>query len=215
MKFENTAPDGSSYQKPKPGKYLGVVIGFAYVGTQPAGTYKATPKVMVRWELHKVKGPSLDESGYIHTSSQTYGATVRGDKSNFRKVVEAHGIPVPEGGSFDSHSLLGKCAWLNLEESDDKKYVNVMNVTKLDPEDDTAPTPVTQVFSHWEPSDEGLCPDWAGWAVGRSLDLAHRAPADKRKDTLDETGKRKQLAGAGVATATAGGDDATGDDIPF
>ena len=207
MKFDNTPPDGGSYEKPKPGKYLGVLIGFCYVGTQPGGKFDPKPKVMLRWELHKRKGPSLDSQNYIHTATQTYGATVRGDKSALRKVLEAHGIAIPEGGTVDSKDWLGKTAWLDLEESDDKKYINVMGVSRLDPDEDVAPKPIS-TFQHWEPSDEGLCPGWAAWAVGRSTDLASRAPVFTRKDTLDDTGKR-QLAGAGVAAVD---DD---DSVPF
>ena len=203
MDFENTPnSDGGSYEKPKPGKYIGVLVGFCFCGTQPGGQYGPKPKVMLRWELHKRKGPSKDSKDFIHTVTQTFGATVRGENSMLRKALKAHGISIPEGGKTASRSWLGSAAWLDLEESPDKKYTNVAGISRLDPEDDATPTQVLP-SEHWEPKDETAPPSWAGWALAKSTDLAHRAP--KRTAEAEANGVP---VGAGVGST----DD---DEIPF
>lgn len=202
MKFDNTPTnDGGSYEKPKPGKYIGVLVGFAFVGTQPGGQYGPKKKCLLRWELHKRKGPSRDSKNFVHTVTQSFGATVRGENSMLKKCLESHGVAVGEGGSTDSHEWLGKAAWLDLEEGE-KQYVNVVGVSKLDPDDDAVPKNELP-FEHWEPDDGTKCPQWAAWAVARSTDYAHLAP--------EKAGKPAEAAvGAGVGAAR--GDD---DDIPF
>lgn len=177
MRFDNTPPDGGSYEQPKVGKYIGVLVGFAFVGTQPGGQYGPKKKCMLRWELHKRKGPSKDSKDFMHTITQTYGATIRGEGSLLRKSLEAHGIEgLDKGGN--SQDWLGKAAWLDLELSDDGKYVNVKGVSKLDPDDDPMPDQVLP-GENWDGSDGTTCPGWASWAVARSTDLTHLAPERK------------------------------------
>lgn len=205
MKFENTPKsDGGSYEKPKPGKYLGVLVGFAYCGTQPGGKFGPKPKVMLRWELHKRKGPSVDSKGFVHTITQTFGATIRGDGSLLRQCLEAHGIAMPEGSSSESRDWFGHGAWLDVEWSADEKYANVTGISRLDPEDDEMPEKKLH-FEHWEGEADGRVPDWASWAVARSTDLAHLAPKRDAKPASNGT-----PVGAGVG-ATADDDS----DIPF
>jgi hypothetical protein len=179
MDFENTAQGNDSYEKPNPGKYIGLLVGFAYVGTHAGGQYGPKRKVLLRWELHKRKGPSLDSGGNIHTISREYGATIKGENSLLKKALEAHGVEVPENGKTSSRDWLGKAAWLDLEASDDGKYTNVTSVSKLDPEDDVIPTRKLEL-SHWDDKDAAAGtapPSWAAWKVGRSTDLAHLAPS--------------------------------------
>jgi hypothetical protein len=202
MEFENSpSGDGGSYEKPKAGKYIGVLVGFAYVGTHTGGQYGPKPKVLLRWELHKRKGPSLDSQGYPHTITSRYSATIRGDNSLLRKALAAHGINVAEGEKTDSRDWLGKAAWIDVEWSDDDKYANVVGVSPLDPEDDEVPERKLAT-EHWEPADGTPPPGWARWAVGRSTDLAH----------LVKDGNGKASGGPVPAGVGAGGDD---DDIPF
>jgi hypothetical protein len=201
MKFENTKPDGGSYEKPKPGKYIGLLVGFAYVGTQPGGQYGPKPKVMLRWELHKRKGPSLDSQGFVHTLTQTFGATVKGEGSLLRKALEAHGVAIPEGASTDSNQWLGHAAWLDVEWSDDEKYANIKGISRLDPDEDELP-PKQLHFEHWEGEADKAPPSWAGWAIAKSTDLAQLAP--KRDPKPQANGAP---VGAGVGAAS--------DDIPF
>jgi hypothetical protein len=207
MKFENTPKsDGGSYEKPKPGKYLGILVGFAYVGTHGGGQFGPKAKVMLRWELHKRKGPSLDSKNFIHTVTANFGATVRGDNSLLRKCLEAHGIALPEGAGTDSHDWLGHGAWLDLDESADGKWINVAGVSRLDPEDDELP-PKQLHFEHWEPDDGTPPPPWANWAVARSTDLAHLA--------IEKQSKGSPPAANGAPAPAAVGASVTDDDIPF
>src|SRR6185437_4937930 len=101
------------------------------------------------------------------------------------KTLEAHGLVIPEGGKTDSTDWLGKAAYLDLELSEDEKYINVKGVSKLDPEEDTAPTQILP-NEHWEGADGTLCPSWASWAVAKSTDLSHYAPP---KDPAKLNGK--------------------------
>lgn len=205
MDFENApSGDGGSYEKPKPGKYMGILIGFAFVGTQPGGQYGPKPKVMLRWELHKRKGPSLDEGGNPHTITKTFGATVRGDNSLLKRAIEAHGIKVEEGQKTSSHDWMGKVAWLDVEWSDDEKYANVEGISPLDPEDDEAPQGKLPA-EHWEPTDGTPVPSWARWAVAKSSDYAHLVP-DKTGAPTGPPPRKPVPAGVGA------GDN---DDIPF
>lgn len=179
MRFENTpGGGGESYEKPKPGKYIGVLVGFAYIGTQPGGSYGPKPKVMLRWELHKRKGPSRDSKNFIHTITQRFGATVRGENSMLKQALEAHGIAIAEGASTTSSDWLGRAAWLDLGESDDGKYINVESISRLDPEDDAAPAQEL-ADEHWDDADAAAGknpPGWASFAIAKSTDLAHLAP---------------------------------------
>lgn len=222
MKFDNapSGDGGDSYERPKPGKYLGALIGFAYIGTQPGGQYGPKPKVMLRWELHKRKGPSLDSKEFIHTITQRFGATVRGDKSLLAKALAAHGVEIPEGQEADSRDWLGKSCWLDLEaETGDngKEYINVVGISRLDPEDDQPPKQVLP-SEHWDDSDAAAgveCPDWAAWAVAKSTDLSDLAPKFAGGGGKGrKAGKAPAVNGVPVAAgvSSGGGDD---EDIPF
>ncbi len=216
MKFDNKATfDGGSYEKPDEGKYMGVLVGFAYCGIQPGGTFGAKPKIMLRWELHKRRGPSKDSKGFFHTVSQTYGATVRGENSLLKKALLAHGIDVAEGATTDSKEWLGHCAWLDIEHSDDGKYANVSGISRLDPQDDEIPARVL-TLEHWEPDMDSAPPSWCHWAIARSQDLSHRAPARPAKDAVDDDrstpiGRPVSRPGVGAAVPIRYADD----DIPF
>lgn len=216
MKFKNTPPDGGSYEKPPKGKYLGVIVGFANLGVQPgSGQYPAKQQVMIRCELHKRKGPSVDSAGFVHTVTMLFGATVRGENSKLRKALEAFGVPVPEGGEVESRDWLGKAAWLDVDHTKDGKHATVTAISKLDPEDDVVPE-AKLTFEHWEGApDEGDCPRWCAWAVARSTDLNHRAPeyaGGKAAANGEGAVGRPAPAEAAVASATDDDDD---DFIPF
>jgi hypothetical protein len=163
---------------------------------------------MLRWELHKRKGPSVDSAGHVHTITQTFSATVRGDQSLLRKCLEAHLIDIPEGGVTDSTRWLGHAAWIDVGWSDDEKYANVEGFSRLDEEEDALPTKQLH-FEHWEPEDAGAGkspPQWAGWAIARSSDLAHLAAKKPGAPAANGTPAR--------ATAPVGA-PADVDDIPF
>jgi hypothetical protein len=185
---------GGSYEKPKPGSYYGVLVGFAEVGTHDS-QFGAKQKVMLRWELHRRKGPVLDEAGGILTTIQTYNQSFD-VKSSLRSVIEAHIGPVEDGRKVSSRDWLGKSARLVLKESTDKKYVNVETVTPLDPEEDEAPKQV-EASEHWEMKDDALAPPWCKWKVERSQEWEQvhgKAPAKNGTPAM---------AGAGIGT----GDD--------
>ncbi len=202
MKFENTPKgDGGSYEKPKEGKYIGLLVGFAFVGTQDGGQFGPKAKIMLRWELHKRKGPSIDSKNFVHTITKTFGATVRGDGSLLKKCIEAHGVSLAEGASADSHDWLGRGAWLDIVWSDDEKWANVSGISRLDPDDDILPKN-SLPFEHWEPEDNTAPPSWASWAVAKSTDLAHLAPKKEARGATNGT-----PVGAGVGPVSIADED--------
>jgi hypothetical protein len=161
----STSGDGS-YEKPKPGRYTGVLIGFADIGTQTGGQYGPKHKVRLRWELHKRKGPALGVNGTILTATAEYNATMN-SKGSLRPVVEAHTGKMPDNQITSSSSWLGKAAIVVLE--DDGQYVNVTAVTALDPEEDETPTRQCNL-DHWEMNDDAPPPAWAKHRVEKSTE---------------------------------------------
>ena len=186
MKLDTTSGSGGkdSFEKPEPGTYLGVLVGFCFLGIQPGnGKYAPRPQAMLRWELHTKDGPYLDAEGRIHASTATYGATLRssndGTHSYLRDVIEAHGIEIPEGPQAETREWLGKVAVVKVD-TNSSGYTNVTAVWK--PKSDHT---VARVLpdEHWEGAEqEGMCPGWASGMVARSTDLAHRARPRKTKE---------------------------------
>lgn len=157
--------DGGSYERPKPGSYYGVLIGVADIGTH-TGQFGAKRKVMLRWELHKRKGPMLDTAGHPLTVVAQYNQSFD-VKSSLRQVIEAHMGKIPDGSRVSSREWLNRAARLVLKETDDQKYTNVETVTPLDPDED----PVVKAQSpleHWEFSDPSLPPMWCKRSVEKS-----------------------------------------------
>lgn len=192
-----TASNGGagSYEKPKPGSYYGILIGFADLGSH-TGQYGTKRRVMLRWELHRRRGPALDSNGEVLTTTAIYNASFD-VKSTLRAVVEAHTGQYQDGAKVRSVDWLDRPARLALKESDDGKYVNVDAVTPLDPEEDEVPTRRGEV-EHWEMGQDDEPPAWCKWMVVRSAEWK---------------GRNGQGDDATRATAVAvGGDD---DDIPF
>jgi hypothetical protein len=173
MEFTSKTGGTGDYEKPKPGTYTGVCVGFADIGTQPGGQYGPKPKVMLRWELHRRKGPALDSQGRVMTVTERYTASAD-KKATFRAVAEAHIGPLPDGRKWQSGQLLGECVKLTLVESEDGKYVNVKTVVPLDPEEDAKVEP-TLPLEHWEMRDEAAPPAWAKYAVEKSEEWQRKA----------------------------------------
>jgi hypothetical protein len=190
--------DGGSYEKPKPGRYTGVLVGVAVIGTHEGGQYGPKAKIMLRWELHKRKGPVVDTEGNPMTIDQRYNQSFA-DRSTLRPVVEAHMGPIADGQTVRSQDWLGKSAILNLVENG--KYINVETVAALDPEEDEAPKPALKL-EHWEPADDTPCPSWAKFWWEKSTDFAGKKGSEARN-------------GRAPAMATAGGGGEDDDDIPF
>lgn len=196
--------DGGSYEKPKPGRYIGVLVGIADIGTQVGGAYGPKSKIMLRWELHKRKGPVVNSDGATATITARYNKSFDA-KSTLRPIVEAHIGRVADGAKTTSHDWLGKAAILNLEESDDGKYVNVKTVAALDPDEDEAPKP-TLKFEHWGPDDGTTAPTWAKFAWEKSAEFTGKT------DSHSEPARN----GRAPAMATAGGGSEDDDgDCPF
>lgn len=172
MQFKVTeGGSGGSYEKPAPGRYLGVLVGFADLGTQET-KFGEKRQVMLRWELHKRKGPSVDSQGHPHTITARYTASLDA-KSSLRPVVESHVGRLTNGKNVVSQDWLGHAVQLVLEESIDGKYVNVTSVSRLDPEEDLAPKQILGV-EHWEITDKPPPPVWCAWIVQKSKEFQDR-----------------------------------------
>src|SRR6516225_6972312 len=149
--------DGGSYERPKPGRYTGIIIGFADIGTH-ATQYGSKRKICLRWELHKRNGPAVDSQGNVHTIRAQYNRSFD-IKSSFRKVIEAHIGKIKDGDQISSRRLLGTVAILTLDPSTDGRYVNVTSATAFDPEEDVLPKPMLS-HEHWELTDTPPPPWW-------------------------------------------------------
>lgn len=172
MQFKVTeGGSGGSYEKPAPGRYLGILIGFADLGTQET-KFGEKRQVMLRWELHKRKGPSVDSQGNPHTITARYTASLDA-KSSLRPVVEAHMGRLTNGKNALSQDWLGHTALLVVEESIDGKYVNVTSISRMDPEEDEEPRQILAV-EHWEIGDPSQPPPWCAWVVQKSKEFQHR-----------------------------------------
>lgn len=185
---------GGSYERPKPGNYTGVLIGFSDMGTH-SGQYGMKRRVMLRWELHKKKGPVLDAEGNVLTTTAMYNASFD-VKSSLRPVIEAHVGEIKDGDRSSSKDWLGHAAKLILKESDDGKYTNVDKVFPLDPEEDETPKRI-EALEHWELEDGTPPPKWVKYMLERSEEW-------KRTNA-----KAKVPVGAGV------GSDDDEDRVPF
>jgi hypothetical protein len=64
-KASNCTGSGDSYDKPAAGSYIGVLNGFAECGTHDDSYNEGRSKrrCILRWELHRRRGPSLDGQG--------------------------------------------------------------------------------------------------------------------------------------------------------
>lgn len=181
MQFKVTeGGSGGSYEKPAPGRYKGISVGFADLGTQET-KFGVKRQVMLRWELHKKKGPVLDSQGNILTITARYTASLD-QKSSLRPVVECHVGRLVNGRNSMSNDWMGRCVYLSLEESIDGKYVNVASVTRFDPEEDEQPQQVLPV-EHWEIADGTQPPGWCAWVVQKSKEWQSREFGDVRNDT--------------------------------
>lgn len=160
---------GGSYEQPKVGTYTGILVGFSEIGTQTGGAYGPKKKVVLRWELHKRKGPSLDAAGHVHTITARYNVSFN-EKASLRAVVEKH-IGLAANGRTSSHDWLGKAAKLTLTQSDDGKWTNVDTVAMLDPEEDEVPKQI-EAPEHWEIRDGGDPPVWAKHFWEKSQEFA-------------------------------------------
>lgn len=176
MKLKNTPrPEGGIYEKPKPGRYLGILIGVAYIGHH-TGQYGSKAKVLLRWELKKRTSPSLDSQGNPHTITAPFGLTISGPLSKLKQCMEAHIGRIGDNDETDTNEWIGKAAWLVLEESD-KGFINVVNYQRLDEEDDKELDLKPKLTcEHWddEAKDKKIPPPhWATFWLGRSDDLKH------------------------------------------
>ncbi len=173
MEFTSKTGGNGDYEKPKPGTYTGVCVGFADIGTQSGGQFGPKPKVLLRWEIHRRKGPVLGTDGNILTITERFTASAD-KKSTLRSVAEAHLGPLPDGTKWVSGQLLGECAKLTLTQSEDGKYVNVSTVVPLDLEEDEKVTE-TLPLEHWEMKDETAPPAWAKHFVEKSDEWQRKA----------------------------------------
>src|SRR4051812_24055509 len=135
MKFDR--PTQVSFKPVDDGDYVGVLIGFSYIGMHPTKEYGDKAKCMLRWELHELDAPHRlmeDDENLPHVVTQSFPATIRGESSWLYKALVAHGIAVPGGSVTDSRDWYGKVAKLTVEGAQGNRGDRVfMNVVDIDP----------------------------------------------------------------------------------
>ena len=146
FKASNSTGSGDSYEKPAPGTYTGVLQGFAGCGTHADGFNKGKTKkrCMLRWELHKRRGPSVDSQGRIHTVTLAFTASMH-EKAKLRQIVEAHIGVLRNDDRTSSEQWLGKPVKLTLRDSDDGKYANVFSASPFDAEEEECQPPAPKL----------------------------------------------------------------------
>lgn len=204
---------GGNFERPKPGNYTGVLVGFFDIGTQPSSNpaFKPQRRCVLLWELHRRKGPVFGQDNRILQTQAMYSLSLN-EKSRLRPVACAfEGRVLKDTDEVDLKAWLGRAVKLNLTQEDGSEYVNVSGVTALDPEEDSAPEPIT-------PRNE-----WEFWTIDKiKADPDANIPAivAKRVEKSEEYRDAKSPTAAygkpqgrpAPVTAGGGGDD---DDIPF
>ena len=229
FKASNSTGSGDSYEKPAPGTYTGVLQGFAGCGTH-ADSFnegKSKKRCMLRWELHKRRGPSVDSQGRIHTVTCAFTASLH-EKAKLRQIVEAHIGVMRNDDRTTSQEWLGKPVKLTIRDSDDGNYANVFSASPFDAEEEECQPPDRELPSeHWEIDKDGRdgvpCPRWAEWLASRSkewdaVEAACRTSArpDVRPGPVTPTRPSGPLtAVADEGGAEEGAEDGEDPDIPF
>jgi hypothetical protein len=220
MKFDR--PQTVSFKPVPEGEYIGVLVGFCYVGLHNTADWGPREKCMLRWELHDMNPPHnicVDEERLIHVVSQQFPATIRGDSSWLHKCLVAHGIVTPGGGYADSKNWHGHVAKLKIEHAQGNKGGTFSNVVDIKPLDHPVSIVPKLTYEHWEPSDDTPPPIWAKFMIERSNDLYDRVHKGKseEKDKPSKPEDRQEEpynppSRSSYDSAPAGIDD---DDIPF
>ena len=232
MKFDR--PQTVSFKSADDGDYVGVIVGFCFVGLHPTKEWGPKRKCMLRWELRDLNPPhelSVDEEGLTHVVTQTFPATIQGESSWLHKALVAHGIITPAGGCADSRDWYGKVAVLSIEGSPGSRSDRVfMNVTAINPLDHDVNIKPTLSYDHWEPDDAAPPPSWAKFMIERSQDLYHRldqgkgAAASPRTESAPRPGQTVTPGQAATSRSSnppssyrpyQPGDEGDEEDIPF
>ncbi len=202
-----TGTGGKDFEKPAAGTYTGICNGVYNCGRQEG--YKGKPpvqKLLLTFELHKRKGPSLDKSGRIFECSDVVSNT-----ANIKStLIERYAGPMrgksyteeelkalqDRSGGFDPENLLGGCVKITLALGEKSGNPYVETVAALDPEDDNIPDQVTSEV-YWDFTMAGETPKRCAWLWEKSLDNpkvrdaaknAASAVADQLGDMFDDKG---------------------------
>lgn len=211
-----------SFKVADDGVYLGVIVGFSYVGMHQTKDWGAKPKVMLRWELHETEppfNPCVDDEDLIYVVTQNFSATIGGEQSWLYKCLLAHGIAVPGGSCTDSKDWYGKAAELTIKSVEASKagklFMNLTDIVKLD--HDVKIVPVLK-YEHWEADDEAPPPTWAKSMIDKSSDIYQRVAVAKSATPAARPGPAASQGNYQPPMAPAGGYRAPMDDdedIPF
>lgn len=208
-------------------KYKAVIIGVCDLGTQES-KFGEKQKVMIVWELHTKRGPSLDSKGGVFTIAQDFNLSFseyNGTKAKLRAVVEdilgkTFTDEEAEEG-FDIEKLVGMGCDLTVVHNKDKAkpdkiWANIGGVLALD-EDEEPPTPISDTFYYEvDPSREipSDVPKWLQWKIVRSTEWVkvHGEPEDSRNG---KSAKPDNPLSGQNGTANTDADDDEDDYIPF
>jgi hypothetical protein len=197
MKFNRS--QAVSFKSVTDGDYVGVLVGFSYVGMHETKDWGSKPKIMLRWELHDLDPPHhacVDDEGLIYVVTQNFPATIQGESSWLYKCLLAHGIAVPGGGCTDSKEWHGKVAKLTIENAtgsrSDRTFMNVIDINPLDHDVNIKPT---LKYEHWEPEDETVPPIWAKFMIEKSSDIWQLASQIKTPAPVARPGPSGRLPG--------------------
>jgi hypothetical protein len=177
------------------GNYQGVIVGVYDIGTQPSEKYEPSHQIIVSFELHKRRGPVLDDEGRPVLLNRYLGLGLginrtTGRPSQTRQVIEAcigRSLTPDEAKSYDVLTLVGKCCQIGVMHTEDGSK-EIPTYTPLDEDD---PTPKAQGKACAYEMTPGrvipdAVPDWIQKTVEKSLEWTRAAKSAETMQTLKE-----------------------------
>lgn len=174
------------------GNYQAVIVGVFDIGTQPSDKYEPSHQIIVSFELHKRRGPVLDDEGNPVLLNRYLGLGLginrtTGRPSQTRQVIEActgRALTPDEAKSYDVLTLIGKCCQVGVMHTEDGGK-EIPTYTPLDKEDKTPVAKTRTCAYEMVPGKvipDGV-PEWIQKTVEKSIEWTR---AEKSTATIAE-----------------------------
>lgn len=197
---------GASEQVPA-GNHPAVLVGLVDCGTQHEefqGTASWKRQLLLVWQLPTKKR----SDGRPHVLDAVVTLSLN-EKAKLRKWAEAlTGAPIPDGGTFDVSTLLGKACMLGVKQNE-KGYARVDTVAAFPDLGVPAPAATVPAFSCTLDEFRGgkSLPEWLPWQWSRAV--------GQRVSVPDFVRLCREIAGDGSRAAPKATAAAALEDAPF
>ncbi len=168
------------------GNYQAVIVGVYDIGTQPSEKYEPSHQIIISFELHKRKGPVLNDEGEPVLLNRYLGLglginTKTKKPSQTRQVIEAcvgRSLTPDEAKSYDVLTLIGKCCQIGIMHTEDGSK-EIPTYTPLD-EDDPTPKVQSRTCAYemilGKPIPDSV-PEWIQKTIEKSMEWTKAAKA--------------------------------------